>query len=445
MANKTIVPAFRAKVGTWDYYICIMKYAEVARSVRFAHELGSGRNLNDMIQRGLTDRSNDIVNYLLESPHRFLGALLVAVWGGEPDYQPLAMEDSDGILSGIDRQFGVITFDGGQQYFALDGQHRLRAIQQAVVKDPNLGKEEICVMLVPHFDTENGRKQTRRLFTNINRNAKSTSLSENIALDEDDGSAILTRRLVVDHPILRSEGFVKIFAKPQNNEGNVKLAGLNIPIGEPKAFTTIGVLYDMVRSLSFGLPKSVREQGARPSAEDLDDAYSELEKRFCLLFGAYSSLVDRLIKQGEHARSVRVPRGVEGDGHHFMRPVIQRSICKTIGRLCDQRVLMFDEAIRILGTLPVEIKHPPWSAVFNVASKKMISAKENANLLELLLYMHIAPPSKRAIQDARKEYKNLKNEPYPIDDATMFRQIRAHEVVTEEGAASMSDALDSGN
>lgn len=442
MSNKTIVPAFKAKVGTWEYFICIMKYAEVARSINFAHELRSNKSLNDIVQRGLSKRANDITNYLLESQHRFLGALLVAVWGGEPDYQPLAMEDSDGILSGIDRQFGVITFDGSQQYFALDGQHRLRAIKDALKKDPNLGREEICVILVPHFDSEEGRKQTRRLFTNINRNAKSTSLSENIALDEDDGAAILTRRLIAEHPILSSDGLVKIFTSLPNEDGEMKLAGLNIPLSESKALTTIGVLYDMVKSLSFGLPKSVRETSARPNAEDLETSYIELNQRFNSLLDAYSPLIKRLIEQGEHARSVRAPKGVEGDGHHFMRPVIQRSICKTIGRLCDQKIITFDEAIKILRTLPEEIKHPPWSAVFNIELKKMISAKDNANLLELLLYMHIAPPSKRAIIDARKTYKSLKNQNYPVDEATMFERIRAHEIQTEIEQESMSDRLD---
>jgi len=443
MSNKTIVPAFKAKVGTWDYFICIMKYAEVARSINFAYELRSSKSLNDIVQRGLSKRANDITNYLLESPHRFLGALLVAVWGGEPDYQPLAMEDSDGILSGIDRQFGVITFDGSQQYFALDGQHRLRAIKDALKKDPNLGREEICVILVPHFDSEDGRRQTRRLFTNINRNAKSTSLSENIALDEDDGAAILTRRLISEHPKLSIEGVVKIFTSVPNDEGEMKLAGLNIPVSEAKAITTIGVLYDMVKSLSFGLPKSVRETSARPSADDLELAYNELTKRFDALLEVYSPLLQRLLVQGEHAKSARAPKGVEGDGHHFMRPIIQRSICKTIGRLCDQRVVTFEEATKVLGSLPEEIKHPPWSAVFNIELKKMISSKDNADLLDELLYVHIAPPSKRAIIDARKAYKALRNQTYPIEESVMFERIRAHEVSTEQAGESMSDKLDS--
>src|SRR4051812_6013043 len=114
MTNKTFIPAFTATVGDWEYYICIMKYAEVARQVGFAYELGGNSELNTMIQRGLGDRTEAIKKYLLSSEHRFLGALIVAAWGGAPTYTEISMSDPDGLLTGIDRQFGVLTFDGTQ-------------------------------------------------------------------------------------------------------------------------------------------------------------------------------------------------------------------------------------------------------------------------------------------------------------------------------------------
>ena len=52
MANRTLIPAFEAKVGDWKYYICSMKYAEVARQVGFAYEMGGNKDLNSLIQRG---------------------------------------------------------------------------------------------------------------------------------------------------------------------------------------------------------------------------------------------------------------------------------------------------------------------------------------------------------------------------------------------------------
>ncbi len=129
MSNKTFIPAFQCTVGDWKYYICMMKYGEVARQVSFAHELGANSELGQLIQRGISTRTKGITDYLLRSQHRFLGAIVVAAWGGEPQYTRLSMDDPEGILHGLDREFGVLTFDGTQQYFALDGQHRLRAIK----------------------------------------------------------------------------------------------------------------------------------------------------------------------------------------------------------------------------------------------------------------------------------------------------------------------------
>ena len=103
----------------------MMKYASVAREVSFAHELGGNSDLSTLIQRGITNRTRGIVDYLLKSSHRFLGAMIVAAWGGNPQYNPVKMEENEELLQGLDNQFGVLTFDGTQQYFALDGQHRL--------------------------------------------------------------------------------------------------------------------------------------------------------------------------------------------------------------------------------------------------------------------------------------------------------------------------------
>src|SRR5688572_25896112 len=197
MSNKTFIPAFQCSVGDWKYYICMMKYGEVARQVNFAYELGNkSTELGNIIQRGLSARTKDIAQYLLKSKHRFLGSLVIAAWGGEPQYTPLTMDDPEGMLRGLDREFGVLTFDGTQQYFALDGQHRLKAIKDSLMQEPELAKEDICVLIVTHYNTAEGRVRTRRLFSNINRNAKVTGQAENIALDEDDGFAILTRQML---------------------------------------------------------------------------------------------------------------------------------------------------------------------------------------------------------------------------------------------------------
>lgn len=434
MTNKTFIPAFKATVGDWEYYICIMKYAEVARQVGFAYELGGNADLNTMIQRGLGERTNSIRNYLLQSEHRFLGALIIAAWGGAPTYMDVSMEDPEGVLSGIDRQFGVLTFDGTQSYFALDGQHRLKAIKEAIKANPALGKEDICVIMVSHFDSDEGKIRTRRLFTNINRNAKATTGAENIILDEDDGSAILTRRLITEHPFLSQDGIVKVFTR-QGEEGELKLAAGNVGPGDKKALTTIANLYDVVRALSFDLDPTMRQPSARPSDAVLESSYGVIANRLDELIAAAGN-VQVPLQSGVSARDLRAAKGKESDGSPFMRPIIQKTIARVTAEIASQEALAWPEIMKRLSALNWKISDAPWSAVFNPVTGKMISSKDNADLLHDLIYIHIAPSSKQAVTRARKQYKDIKGVAYPISEEELVKLLTPH---TE--AKSVSDGF----
>jgi DNA sulfur modification protein DndB len=249
MTSKTFVPAFKGSVGDWDYYLCLMSYGQVAREVNFAYQLGGNQDLATMVQRGVGTRTKEITEYLLTNERRFLGAIVVAVVGGDPGYRPLVMSDDSeqGLLSGVDRGFGVLTFDGTHQFFALDGQHRLKAIKDALLQNQALAGEDIAVIVVPHNNDLQGRQQTRRLFTNINRNAVKTTRQEDIALDEDDGFAILTRRFLDEHPFLSRTSVVQVFSKV-GAEGELKLATRQVAVSQ-SYWTTIGILYDLLRQL----------------------------------------------------------------------------------------------------------------------------------------------------------------------------------------------------
>ncbi|AMB45065.1 DNA sulfur modification protein DndB [Methylobacterium sp. AMS5] len=446
MTNKTFIPAFKAKVGDWEYYICIMKYAEVARQVQFAHELGGNSELNTMIQRGLSARTGAIKEYLLKSEHRFLGALIIAAWGGAPEYRPIAMDDPDGMLTGIDRQFGVLTFDGTQSYFALDGQHRLKAIKEALKQKPELGHEDVCVIMVSHFDSEEGKVRTRRLFTNINRNANSTTRAENIVLDEDDGPAIITRRLITEHPFLARDGVIKVFTR-QGEEGDIKLAAGNVAQGDKKAFTTIGNLYDLVRSLCFDLDSSMRKQDARPSDEVLENSYTILAKRLDDIIKAAGD-VRAPLEADTNARDLRAPKGREAEGNPFMRPVVQKSVVRMVSQIANQGVLNWDELMARLTKMNWKIGQAPWLAVFNPANGKMVGAKENTELLDKLIYVHLAASSKQAIKDARKEFKEVRGIHYPISEEDLQKNLTPHterrvsipELVSSEAAVAEEPA-----
>lgn len=421
MATKTFIPAFRARVGDWTYYICIMKYAQVAREVEFAWELGGNKDLNTLIQRGISARTEGITSYLLNSEHRFLGSLIVATWGGDPEYLELQMDDPDGVLRGVDNGFGVLTLDGSHQFFALDGQHRLKAIKDAIKQKPALGAEDICVLLVSHYDTEEGRERTQRLFTNINRHAKNTTQAENIALDVDDAFAILTRRLLNEHPFFKQPGRVRVFTKPPT-DGGFTLAGGSVPVGDRAAFTTITVLYDLLKSLAWDLPAAVNDLQNRPSDEVLDDAYERLSSRLDQLLAASGDLAASLTSSA-NARDIRAPKEREGDGHPMMRPVVQKAVVRALEQVVDQELMSWPECLDRFSALPWKIREAPWSAVFNAENGKMITAKENTELLTELIRIHIAPVNKAQISRARRAYREVRGRQYPVAQESLEAQI----------------------
>lgn len=426
MPSKTFVPAFKAHVGDWEYYLCLMSYAQVAREINFAYQLGGNKDLGTMIQRGIGDRTAQITEYLLTNDHRFLGSLVIAAWGGHPEYIALEMEDSSdqAVLSGVDRDFGVLTFDGTHQFFALDGQHRLRAIKDAIMKNPDLGGEDIGVIVVPHFDNDEGRVATRRLFTNINRNAVKTNVQENIALDEDDGYAILTRRLLDDHDFLSHAGVVQVFSKV-GSEGEVRLATRQVRVGG-QAWTTIGVLYDLLQQLGFDLDGSMQKLTQRATDEVLDASYDVLDKRINSVLVAVGNMQSQYLAAAS-PKELRAPKGHEGDGHPFMRPVVQIQVVKALRHVIEQGLLTWDQALGRLSELDWRLSAAPFLAVWTETPEaksrgKMATAKDNAQLLHALLVSHLAPTSKAEIERAVRSFKNLKGKPYPfkVDELAGF-------------------------
>lgn len=425
MPSKTFVPAFEAKVGNWTYYVCLMSYAAVAREVNFAYELGGNQDLATMIQRGVGARTADITDYLLNNENRFLGSLIIAAWGGHPEYIPVEMEKSQEnheVLSGMDRNFGVLTFDNTHQFFALDGQHRLKAIKDAVKRDPSLGREDVSVIVVPHFDDEDGRRRTRRLFTNINRNAVKTTNQENIALDEDDSFAILTRRLLDEHDFMKKYGVVQVFSKV-GVDGELRLATRQVS-ATGTAWTTIGVLYDLISELGFDLDSSVHKVSERATDEVLDESYDVLVGRIDELLSACGDL-RRLYEAHATPKDLRVPKGRDGAGHPFMRPAVQIQVAKAIRYILEQELLGWPELMGRLSALDWRMESPPFSAVWQPASDssrkgRMISAKENNQLLYDLLLVHLAPRSKSQVERTLRSFKDIKNARYPVDSHTLF-------------------------
>lgn len=267
------VPALKGRMGDWQYYVTVMKLAKIARECKLAEEIHSNEDLDNLIQRAIQDRvRKEMVPYLLNEPQRFYGALVVAVYGGEPEFSVVKVDEHE-LIDDKDNSsygFGLLRFDGSQIYYALDGQHRLKSIQEAINLNPDLGKEEISVIILKHENTPRGLERTRRLFSTLNRRAKPTSAGMNIAVDEDDAIAIVTRRLVKENEILKTLVLTALGTK------QISPSKSNDPY-----ITTLTVLYEvneiLLGAYDGGLDTSKDFKQFRPPNDELDAYYYFLE------------------------------------------------------------------------------------------------------------------------------------------------------------------------
>ena len=212
--------ALKMKMGNWDYYSVRMKMSEAAKEIMFASEVNDDKTLDNAIQRVIqkSRAGTQIVNYLAQNDERFFNSLVVAALDGNPTFNPVSLANEpkfEMIADMFTDTFGVLTFDETIKTYALDGQHRLFAIKSLVdgsaTLSPPVGfsDETINVIfVVPSSDIARDEflKSYRRLFSSLNRHAKTTSANTNIIMDEDDRFAIVTRRLFSDFDFFKWNG-----------------------------------------------------------------------------------------------------------------------------------------------------------------------------------------------------------------------------------------------
>ena len=191
--TKQQFPALQGKMGSRTYWVTVWPWGFVRSMIDYAQDLPDSATLPpaEKVQRDINFSrvQKQIVPYILSNEDRFFGALIVEGRGSKPEFQPL--EGFSG--------YGTLTMPGDYILFALDGQHRLAAIKESCLSEPDLAGELQTVILVWHEST----LKTRKLFTHVNKNARPTTSAQNILLDDEDLYAEIARRLERDFPIFR--------------------------------------------------------------------------------------------------------------------------------------------------------------------------------------------------------------------------------------------------
>ncbi len=407
--NELIIPALKAHMGDWIYYVTFLRMDQIADQIHIAQEIHSSKVLKDMIQRQITNRAGQISDYLLKQPQRFFNSLIVGVYGGSPDWYELKVgpnrhPDVPELPSELDGILGILRLDGTQTLFAIDGQHRVQGIKQALEKNDEqvlekndkLEREEVSVIFVAHKNDPVGMERTRRLFTTLNRYAKPVSKSEIVALDEDDIIAITTRELVEKHPLFQEK---------------ISLSKTKaVAVKDNRNFTTIITLYDVLEILFRTARGWTAFKRHRPEDSAIAEYYANSKQFWDTLIEHFPPLREILTSEPDKCIAGRY-RNREG-GHLLFRPVGLLIIAQVVRQAKDSG-LSEKEAIKRISEVSMELTDKPWvGLLWDKINQRMISGTTPQKVAKQLLFYFIGgdlTDMKTDVEAVQREYAGLLN------------------------------------
>jgi DNA sulfur modification protein DndB len=368
-----------------------MKLSDVASHIKAPDEVHTSKRLSDWIQReAIESHAEAISQYITTSDQRFLGSIIVGVYGGQPDWSPLKIRLSsspdltDSQIRRLESALGVLHLSGEEKLFPVDGQHRVEGIKKAVARvapDSPIREDAISAVFISHDPlTPEGVARTRRLFTTLNKKAKAVSKAQTIALDEDNGFAIVTRRLIDSYSLFCGDDSRIAF----NSTGSLGAS-------EKNAITSVVGLFEIVKDL-YGTAGDFDQK--RPSEGALEAHLSRCVEFFDALL--------RNIPEYQEVFGSKV--AVPGDfrtvtcNHLLFRPIGQRAFARAT-ELMISRGCSVDEAVVKISRANLDLLSEPWAHVlWNPVTEQMMTGAlmvGEANLLELA---EVPPRSKQSLK-----------------------------------------------
>ncbi len=390
-------------MGDWIYYAAFVKLKDIAQRVSLADEIHEHQGLRDMIQRSIdtSGHAESIKQYLLKKPQRFFNALVIGVYGGEPNFFELQLGrgprlNPRDLPDYFDGALGILEFKGTEKLFAIDGQHRVVGIKRAILQSESLGSEEVVALFVPHSRDSQGMQRSRRLFTTLNRYAKPVSKMDIIALDEDDVVAIVTRKLVEEYTLFKH--FLKI------------KKGKQLRAKDTESFTTIETLYDALDTYLCDSQAWTDYKRTRPSDSRIDRFYRNAVDLWDAIQEYFPQV--KMLADSEQGKMIAGRFRSETGGHLLFRPIglllavdviheflkAGKKLAPTVGRLAKS---------------PMQLEDYPWvELLWNPTAHRMITAPENQDVAFQIMYHgmggHLRDINKSAAE-VRKEWAGILN------------------------------------
>ncbi len=381
--GRHLFPCLRARMGDWWYYVTIMTFAEVKSWIKKVDDIHERRELKTWIQREIRpERLEQIAEYLTSQKQHFFNAIVVGIYGGEPDWYPITIGRSPVMPSiqleeKVKHAFGFLSLSGSEEIFPVDGQHRVEGIRRVIDHRSSLAADQQCVIFVAHKRTEIGRTRTRRLFSTLNKYAKPVSKGELVALSEDDTFAIVTRKIIDEYRYLNIH-FVPL----------TKTA--NIPASETRCVTTVLALHDLVRIVS--LPLRSREKRKLEIGPPQKTRVEEIYDSTCEFWNLLRSCVPEIkeVSESEPDKAIAAKYRRKDGGHLLFRPVGMKAFAQATRTLMD-RGKHPKVAVGMLSRTTLDFSRPPWAGVlWNTVAKRIIN--KNGKLAHnLFLYMANQP------------------------------------------------------
>ena len=405
-----VSPALRGKMGNTEYFLSKMVVREFIQGVSPAEaykEWWKDLPPHERMQRdaNLKRVKDQIAPYLANSPDRFFGSIIVLVYDGELIFESLVKDFKMNLPRAYKSKaedIGFITIDGGK-LLVLDGQHRwygLKSVMQGEVEgteSEKIANDEVSVIFINHESDE----KTRRIFNKVNRYAKSTSRGDNILTSEDDGFAIVTRRLVYDED-------APFYSDVKLSEEGLVSWRNNTLSARSGSFTTLSALYEMTQTVLKKEERfrefSEKDTINRPSAEKLTEAGNIVNNFWNTLFSKFIPFKD--VKDKESGETVSDMRKESHKYSLLFKPAGQIAFIEGLVGAMKKSTLSLDKLIERANTLNWSMNDPHWVNIIVNLNKSIIAspdARERA--ASLTTYLLIGDKMKKQeIRDVEKMF-----------------------------------------
>lgn len=401
------LPAIRACIGDWVYYVATMTFKDVAENIKKVDdELHQSKLLKDLLQRSITNNYKSIAQYIQTQQERFFNALVLAVYDGDPLWHEVRLEYDDGTEF---YNLGVLELSNDEKIFPVDGQHRVEGIREVVNNSSEYDDEQVPVIFISHKKSEAGMQRSRRLFSTLNRYAKPVSMRDIIALDEDDVVAIVSRELIDKHPLFASGRLLdtKTKAIPETNE---------------TAFTTIITFYQCNYELLWLLAKDrviCNSEGQKAKGKAKlkefvkrrpDDQTIEKFGEICSEF--WNALIDSnkdLTQYLAVEPDSKPYRNREG-GNILFRPVALMPYVRAVVKYVAAHNVSFGEAFSSFPQTLLSIDNVIWrNVIWNKEKKTMIMNNQTLTERIMLYYLDSELLTKKELSSMKLDLKSLRD------------------------------------